>query len=319
MRIKPRNINQDKSIVDLCRTKRSGPAKQKEIGLEIGEKMKRNAILKTALHIIQGALVGIGAILPGISGGVLCVAFGIYEPMMELLTNPIKAMKKHYRMFIPFILGWIPGFFLLAAAIERLFAASAPVALMLFFGLICGTLPSLFKTSEKSDPSKSWTPFVLALSLAYLFFHLLENARGFEIAPSFVAFLFCGFLWGLSLIVPGLTSSSILICLGLYEPMVAGLGALDTKIVIPMVVGIGATTLAFARLVNALYGKHYAVTSRAVLGFVVASALKAIPSDFSDPVTLVISLLCFAGGFTVARMMDVTEERQEKSSSKKGI
>ena len=106
------------------------------------DKMKRNVIWKTALHVIQGALVGVGAILPGVSGGVLCVAFGIYEPMMELLTKPLKALRKHYQIFIPFLLGWIPGFFLLATAIEKLFAASAPVALMLFFGLTISTSPS---------------------------------------------------------------------------------------------------------------------------------------------------------------------------------
>ena len=31
-------------------------------------------------RIIQGALIGLGAVLPGISGGVLCVVFGIYKP-----------------------------------------------------------------------------------------------------------------------------------------------------------------------------------------------------------------------------------------------
>ncbi|MCI6960714.1 MAG: DUF368 domain-containing protein, partial [Clostridiales bacterium] len=30
--------------------------------------------------------MGIGAVLPGISGGVLCVIFGIYQPMMETLA-----------------------------------------------------------------------------------------------------------------------------------------------------------------------------------------------------------------------------------------
>ena len=281
--------------------------------------MKRNVILKTALYAIQGALVGVGAILPGVSGGVLCVAFGIYEPMMELLTHPFKAIKKHYDIFVPFLLGWIPGFFLLAAAIERLFSASAPVALMLFFGLICGTLPKLFKTSEKSDPRASWTPFVLSLSLAYLFFHLLENASSLTIAPSFPAFLLCGFLWGLSLIIPGMTSSSILICLGLYEPMVTGLSELDLNVVAPMLVGITATTLMLARFVHALYKNHYAVTSRIVLGFVIASALKAIPSAFPDSLTLIVALVCFAVGFFVARFMDVAEEKQENTSLKKGI
>ena len=280
------------------------------------DKMKRNVIWKTALHVIQGALVGVGAILPGVSGGVLCVAFGIYEPMMELLTKPLKALRKHYQIFIPFLLGWIPGFFLLATAIEKLFAASAPVALMLFFGLICGTIPELFKISERSDPQKTWTPFVLSLSLAYLFFHLLENIEGMVIAPSVPAFLFCGFLWGLSLIVPGLSSSSILICLGLYEPMIAGIGALDPKVTLPMVIGIAATALSLARLVYMLYGKHYAITSRVVLGFVIASALKAVPSAFSDVGTLAVALLCFAFGFAVARMMDAAgnTQRQPKVS-----
>lgn len=32
------------------------------------------------LRVIQGILVGSGAILPGISGGVLCVSFGLYQP-----------------------------------------------------------------------------------------------------------------------------------------------------------------------------------------------------------------------------------------------
>ena len=28
-------------------------------------------------RILQGALIGLGAVLPGISGGVLCVIFGV--------------------------------------------------------------------------------------------------------------------------------------------------------------------------------------------------------------------------------------------------
>ena len=38
------------------------------------------------IRLLQGALIGLGAVLPGISGGVLCVIFGIYRPVMELLS-----------------------------------------------------------------------------------------------------------------------------------------------------------------------------------------------------------------------------------------
>ena len=40
--------------------------------------------------LLQGAIIGTGAILPGISGGVLCVAFGLYEPMVGLFVHPFQ-------------------------------------------------------------------------------------------------------------------------------------------------------------------------------------------------------------------------------------
>ena len=272
--------------------------------------MKKNVILRNILYIIEGAIVGVGAILPGVSGGVLCVAFGIYEPMMELLTHPRRALKAHIKMFVPFIIGWILGFILLAKAVELLFAASSAIALMLFFGLICGTLPELFKTSEKSDHNKSWTPFVISLSVAYIFFHLLERGQSITLAPNFWGFLLCGILWGVSLIVPGFSSSSILIYLGLYEPMTSGIAALQMNVLIPMGIGIVAIALLLARLVNMLYKNHYATTSRIVLGFVVASSLTVLPTSFKSAADLVISIVCFAIGFAVARIMDVEGQKR---------
>ena len=276
--------------------------------------MKNNVILKNVLLLIEGALVGIGAILPGVSGGVLCVAFGIYEPMMELLTHPLGSLKKNYKMFIPFVIGWIVGFIVLAGALELLFAKYAAIALMLFFGLICGTLPDLFKKSELSDSKKSWTPLVLSVAIAYFVFHIVENGASVTIQPSFWGFLLCGALWGFSLIIPGFSSSSILIYFGLFEPMTAGIGALDLKILIPMGLGIAVIALVFARLVYMLFNKHYAVTSRVVLGFVIASTLKIIPASFKDGGELIISVICFAAGFAVARIMDIASQKQENIS-----
>ena len=57
------------------------------------------------LRVLHGALVGVGAIMPGVSGGVLCVLFGIYQPMMALFSHPFKALKKYYKLFIPVLIG----------------------------------------------------------------------------------------------------------------------------------------------------------------------------------------------------------------------
>lgn len=255
--------------------------------------------------------MGVGAILPGVSGGVLCVAFGIYEPMMAFLTHPVKSFKTHYKMFIPFIVGWVLGFVFLAKGVQLLFDFLPEIALMLFFGLICGTIPELLKTSEKSDSTKSWTPFVLSLALAYLLFHILENGTATTVAPSFINYILTGAVWGLSLIIPGLSSSSILIFIGLYEPLTTGIGALDFSVIIPCLLGLAGTVVLFTRLVAKLFDKHYALVSRIILGFVIASSLKILPATFENSLTFIISLVCFAVGFIIARAMDCARGKRD--------
>lgn len=260
--------------------------------------------LKSIVHVFQGAIVGTGAILPGISGGVLCVAFDIYEPMMALLSHPKSSFGKYYKLFIPFLVGWLLGFTLLANVVEMLFAASATVAMMLFLGLICGTLPNLIKESAENNTKASWGPFVLSLALSYLFFSLLESSISANITPSLWWYIFCGLIWGLSLIVPGLSSSSILIYMGLYEPMTAGIAALNFSVMLPLLAGLIITVILLARLMDTLYKKHYALISRIILGIIISSSLKIVPTSFPDITTTVISLLCFGAGYAVVRFMD---------------
>ena len=268
--------------------------------------------IKNLILILQGAIVGTGAILPGISGGVLCVAFGIYKPMMELFSHPKKSFKTHYKMFIPFVVGWILGFILLANVVEALFEISKSIALMLFFGLICGTLPELIKDSEEEKSTVTWSPFVLALAISYLIFGILENGAISEIAVSTGSFILCGTIWGLSMIIPGLSSSSLLIYMGLYEPMTAGIAAIDFSVILPLLIGLLITILVFARLVNYLYENYNSMISKIINGIVISSALKIIPTSFENVATFIIAIICFIGGFFFIRFMDSVRKKQQK-------
>lgn len=271
------------------------------------------------LRALQGAIVGVGAILPGISGGVLCVVFGIYEPMMEFFSHPIKCIKTHYKLLLLFFTGWLLGFLLLARGVEFIFDLCQPAALMLFFGLICGTIPEMLVSRDNQNTGKSWMPFVISLSAAYLLFHILEVGVDFTMAANFFGFVFCGILWGLSTIVPGMTSTSVLISLGLYEPLTSGIANVDLRVLVPFLIGILATVLLLARLINTLYKNHNTLMSRAILGFVIASSIKIIPSSFGTTPILIISVVCFVVGFVAARAMDVwstrfnVEQKQENS------
>ncbi len=278
-------------------------------------------LLKNIILFVKGIFVGTGAILPGISGGVLCVAFGIYEPMMALLSHPIKSFKIYYKIFIPFLLGWLSGYILLAKLIELVFAVSSSAALMIFAGLTCGSIPEMIKNSEKEGFRQSRTPFVLTLTAAFLIFNILGNLSAEQSETGIIwytfpnsdmlKYVFCGLIWGLSLVVPGLSSSSLLIFMGLYQPMTAGIASLDFSVILPLCFGLLITVLLTARLVNHLLENHYAFISQIILGFMTASVLLILPTAFDSVIAFVIAAVCYILGFVIARWMDIIRVKQK--------
>ena len=57
------------------------------------KKQNKNTPMLFLFRVVQGAFIGLGAVLPGISGGVLSVIFGIYKPIMELYRTLSKILK----------------------------------------------------------------------------------------------------------------------------------------------------------------------------------------------------------------------------------
>ena len=245
------------------------------------------------LRLAQGIIIGAGAILPGISGGVLAVVFGIYRPMMEILTHPKQGLQKHFPLLLPVALGWALGFLGGGGLIVALFSHSETVATCLFIGLILGTLPDLWAEAGLQGRTRH-SYLACFLSFAALSAVLLYTQYGafYEMPANFGGFLFCGALWGLSFIVPGLTSSSILMAVGLLTPMVDGITNLDISVLFPWLLGMGSIILLLARLVDHLFKSYYSLFYHAVFGIVLASTLVIIPFSFLSNQELILSLVC---------------------------
>ena len=277
------------------------------------EEMKPSAfstLKKFIVRVIQGAIIGAGAILPGISGGVLCVIFGIYRPMMAVLAHPIKNVKLYWKMFIPIAIGWAIGFVGLAGAIASLLSLNAAVIVSLFVGLIIGTFPSLFREGAKSGTSKGmWIALAVSTLALLAFFYTLKFSTSTAVTPSFGWYIFCGALWGISLIVPGMSSSSLLMFLGLYQPMSAGIASFDVNVLFPFAIGIIGTVLLLARLVNHLFNKHYGIAFYCVIGFVIASTIPIIPISFAGFGEAALCVAAAVAGFAGSFFMDRWSEK----------
>ena len=270
--------------------------------------MKENntSLLRVILRVLQGVLIGVGAVLPGISGGVLCVVFGIYKPVMELLGDPIRKFRTHVPKLLPVIVGGAVGF-LGVAKILAFFLETYPApSVCLFIGLITGMLPSLFReANEKGRVKNAWVPLAVAF-VVILALLISLNLFSITITPNFGWYVFCGFCLALSVIAPGMSFSTLLMPLGLYTPFVDGLGSLDFSILVPAGIGAVVTVICLARAVDALFDHFYAYAFHAIIGIVIAATIMIVPVDsfLTSPVSVAVNVVCIAVGIVAALALD---------------
>lgn len=267
--------------------------------------------VRFGIKILQGSLIGLGAVLPGISGGVLCVVFGIYKTIMEFLADPFRKFKTHVPKLFPVVLGAVIGFLGVANLLSILLEKYPDPSVCLFIGLITGMLPSLFREAGKEGRSSA--SFVSMVIAMIAIFALLISLRvmSVQIEPNLVWYLFCGFCLALSVIAPGMSFSTLLMPLGLYEPFVAGIGHLDMTVCIPGGIGALATVILFARAVNSLFDHYYSVAFHAIIGIVIAATVMIIPfgSFTVSAAGAIVNVICIVAGIVAALALDNFNQR----------
>lgn len=271
--------------------------------------MKTN-FFQVLLRVLQGALIGLGAVLPGISGGVLSVIFGIYKPIMELLSNPFANFKTHVPKLIPVFIGGAIGFLGVANVLAFFLEKYPAPSVCLFIGLITGMLPSLFK--EAGEQGRTTASYIsMAGCMCFIFILLIGlKMMKLDIAPNVFWYLFCGFCLALSVIAPGMSFSTLLMPLGLYTPFVDGIGKFDMGVIIPGGIGALVTVICLARAINTLFEKHYSVAFHGIIGIVVAATVMIIPvSDFASISQAAVNLVCIVAGIVIALILDKFNSR----------
>jgi len=277
-------------------------------------KWDRNFGIRWLRDLLCGVLIGAGAILPGVSGGVLAVVFDIYRPFMEVLTHPREAIPKYWRWFLPIGLGCAIGFLGFAKGIAAAIDVSSTVTTWLFIGLIVGTVPSLFREAGKEGRSiGSWVSMAVCAGAIFFSLFYVGKVICVTVEPNFWWYNFCGALWGMSLVIPGLTSSSVMMALGLYQPMLEGLARLDFLVLSACLPGMVLTILLLARLVSWFFRKHYSIAFHGIFGIVLASTLVIIPTSYVGAWEIVLSAVCCIGGFLLAYFMARLDRRIQEN------
>ncbi len=227
---------------------------------------------------------GAGSILPGISSGVLCVIFGIYETLLNCVLGFFKNIKQNFKFLFPIFLGVGIGIVVLGNVLKYLFFAYPIQIKFIFIGLILGSIPALIKTSNSKVKFK---PYYLIFTFITLLIGILLVLieKSFSTYNSvneynFLFLTFAGILMSAGVIIPGVSSTLILMLLGIYKFYLDAVSCIYLPFLIPLAIGLFLGSLIFMKLTQFLLKKFYTQTFFSIIGFTIGSIFVLYPRIF---------------------------------------
>jgi len=172
---------------------------------------------------IGGVLMGLANLVPGISGGTMLLAAGVYPAFINAIAE-LTTLRIRLRPVVT--LAAIAGsaalaILLLAGAMKALVTEQRWAMYSLFIGLTLGGVPLVWRLARPATPGL-WAS--AALSFALMVAMSLDAGSGDADAGSALLLFLAGLAGASAMILPGVSGGYLLLLLGQYEPI---LGAID--------------------------------------------------------------------------------------------
>lgn len=236
----------------------------------------------------RGFVVGLSFTIPGCSGGTFSVYVGVYDRLLHAIGNIFREFRKSLKFLIPFGIGLALGILLFSWLMGLLLRLNSFVTISAFIGLTLGGIPNL----SRHVAGKKWgvsgiLSFCIAagIVLAMVVFQVLGGVAEtdfFTLDFGSVLLLFgLGMIAAVTMIVPGVSGSGLLLILGFYTAIVSNVvgnlldaGSLGYNLGVLIPFGLGAVTgvIAVSRLLETALSKWPVQSHLAIIGFIAASA-----------------------------------------------
>lgn len=255
--------------------------------------------MKFILDCFKGIAIGAGAILPGISSGVLCVTFGIYEKIIDSVLNFFKDVKANIKFLLPILIGVSIGIIIFGNLLRFLFNNFPMQTIFCFIGIILGGISSLIKTANADKGFRlhyllySLITFIFTLLLLYVEKNFSSNLHN---NTSFLYLVLAGFIMSIGVVVPGVSSTVLLMIMGVYDMYLLAISTVNLYILIPMGIGLILGGYVFLNIIRYSLTNFYTQTYYAILGFVLGSVFILYPGitlNLQGIISILLLLVCF--------------------------
>lgn len=251
--------------------------------------------MKVIKDILKGMVIGISNIIPGVSGGTMMVAMGIYDKLIHCITHIFKEFKKSILFLLPIVFGMGIAIVGSSFGIEMLFEKFPMQTNLLFVGLVIGGLPAIWKKVKgKSIRIGHLIVFLAFFALVICMAFLGEtDEKAADVSFQFINVIKLfgiGIIASATMVIPGVSGSLVLMLLGYYNTIISvisdffrALAAFDMDgilegigVLMPFGIGIVVGVLAIAKLIEFIFNKFPLFAYWAIIGLIVASPIAII-------------------------------------------
>lgn len=256
------------------------------------------------IRLIKGIVIGVAAILPGASGGVLAVSMGVYRPVLDAVSTLFKAFRRNVLFLLPLGIGGAAGLFSTSNAVEWLMLNWKRPVMWALIGMVAGGIPSLIREANEQGFRKRYLigiPVGAGIIGAVALMQALLT--GGEALPlnGWTAAL-CGALIGLGTVIPGISTSFLMMYMGVYEPFLAAFNRFDIPILLCAVGGGLVVIAALVALVKRLFDRHHGYAYYAALGLLAVSVALIFPG-FGKGWQIALDAVLFAACFVITYLL----------------
>lgn len=281
--------------------------------------------MKYIRQVFIGFVIGAGMILPGVSGGVLAVVLGVYEKMIDAFLNFFKNIPNNTIFLAPLILGTLIGVITFGKLLFFLFDQYPMEAQFTFIGLIIGGIPALIHEVESSGKHKiNVIALLISFAISITLFVLGKGTLNIDFSShvesgiiAFVLLFITGFIFISGKIIPGISSSFMLMLIGMYQFLLnilnnpLGLSQDEYMQLIPFALGIATGLVYLLKLVQKMIAKYFSLTYSSIIGFIIGS-IAAIYPGFSFDAHGLISIILLTMGYISIRKFAISGQKESK-------
>ena len=258
--------------------------------------------------IIKGLIIGLAKVMPGVSGAILAISMGVYDKGINAITRFFDNIKENIKFLFFIGIGIIIAIILGSNIVYFLLNNYYVITMLFFMGLIFGSTPKIISKVDKS---------IKGIMISFIIFIIITlltnlNINNNSVSNSIIIYLISGLIDAFGMVVPGISSTALLMVIGTYNNIIYSLSSIENiiinlNILIPYGIGIFIGIIVTSISINYLFKKYNKLTFSFILGVILSTLLTLLLKIFSYHINikdLVIGLLLLSLGIIISCFFD---------------